>query len=92
MKNTNRYLFFDRNIRGDLPVVLHGMDAYIRKFRPRMGYSLIDAADSAHILIVTKNKEEFLQENNALLPKDSIYKILQMEEIKNAVKGTHYGR
>ena len=81
--NPNRYIFFDNSIKGSMPLALKGLDDYIRQYRPRMGYSLLEAAGSAHILVVTCDKDQFMLENESLIPENSMYKVIQLNEINN---------
>ena len=76
-----RYILFSDSQKQDMPSLLEKLDPYIRHFRPHMGFSKVEAADAAYILIITDKKKDFLSHDAKGLSKNSIIKIISPNEI-----------
>ncbi len=76
-----RYILFSDSLKQDMPSLLEKLDPYIRNFKPHMGFSKVEAADAAYILIITDKKKDFLSNDAESLSKNSIIKIISPNEI-----------
>ena len=76
-----RYILFSDSQKQDMPSLLEKLDPYIRNFKPHMGFSKVEAAEAAYILIITDKKKEFLSNDAKSLSKNSIIKIISPNEI-----------
>ncbi|MCD6355880.1 MAG: hypothetical protein J7L66_01235 [Anaerolineaceae bacterium] len=80
----NRYLFISKPLRRQMPTLLEKLDPYIRKYRPHIGFSLLEASNAAYVLIIANDKEAFLKESADILPDKSVVKIISENEINSA--------
>ena len=82
----NRYIYFSHSLMNEMPALLEVLDPYIRKFKPRIGFSLMDAEKSAHILIITSDPENFRSEQAHILSNNSIIRIISPIDLNNLME------
>jgi len=76
-----RYILFSDSLKIDMPNLLEKLDPYIRRFKPHLGFSKVEAANAAYILFITDKKKEFLSDDIEALPENCIIKIISPNEI-----------
>jgi len=76
-----RYILFSDSLKQNIPNLLEKLDPYIRKFKPRIGFSKSEAANAAHILIITNKRKDFLSIDGKNVSENSIIKIIYPNEI-----------
>jgi len=76
-----RYILFSDSLKQDMPNLLEKLDPYIRKFKPHLGFSKVEAANAAYILFITDKKKEFLSDEIETLSENCIIKIIFPNEI-----------
>ena len=76
-----RYILFSDSLKQDMPNLLEKLDPYIRKFKPHIGFSKVEAANAAYILFITGKKKEFLSDEIETLSENCIIKIISPNEI-----------
>jgi len=76
-----RYILFSDSLKQDMPNLLEKLDPYIRKFKPHIGFSKVEAANAAYILFITDKKKEFLSDEIETLSGNCIIKIISPNEI-----------
>jgi len=76
-----RYILFSDSQKQNMPSLLENLDPYIRKFKPHIGFSKVEAANAAYILIITDKKDKFLSNDVESLSAKSIVKIISPNEI-----------
>lgn len=77
-----RYLFIDQTIKAQTQKILEKIDPYLKKHKPIIGFSLLDGNKAAYLVIITDDKERFLEESRHLMPAQSITKIVALSELK----------
>jgi hypothetical protein len=76
-----RYILIMEELQNNMPILLEKLDAYIREFKPQIGFSQKEALNSAYILAITENKERNvfgLEDGNVI---NSVVKVITPEEI-----------
>jgi hypothetical protein len=76
-----RYILFSDSLKQDMSSLLEKLDPYIRNFKPQMGFSKVEAANAAYILVITDKKKDFLPNDVQSLSKNSIIKVISPNEI-----------
>jgi len=76
-----RYILLSNSLKQDMPSILEKLDPYIRNFKPHVGFSKVEAANAAYILIITDKKKDILPNDVKNLSKNSIIKIISPNEI-----------
>jgi len=76
-----RYIFVADELKNDMPNLLEKLDPYIRKFKPQIGFSKIEAINAAHILAITVNKEKDPLNLEESQSRKSVIKIVTPDEI-----------
>ena len=76
-----RYILFSDSLKQDMPNLLEKLDPYIRKFKPHLGFSKIEAANAAYILFITDKKKEFLSDDIETLSENCIIKVISPNKI-----------
>jgi hypothetical protein len=81
-----RYVLISDSLKPNMPDLLERLDPYIRKYKPQIGFSKMDALNAAYILVVTENKVifSFDQANNQSIK--SVVKVITPNEI-NELQG-----
>ncbi len=77
-----RYILFSDSHKQNMPNLLEKLDSYIRKFKPQIGFSKVEASNAAHILIIAKKKEDLLSNDINNLSAKSVIKIIFPNEIE----------
>jgi hypothetical protein len=78
-----RYIFVSNELKNEMPVLLQKLDAYIREYKPQIGFSKKEALEAAYILAISCNKEQdFFGLNNGNHI-NSVLKIITPEEISS---------
>ena len=77
-----RYVLFTDALKQEISHLLERLDHYIRIHKPHIGFSRIEAANAAYILVITKNKEEFISEDKESLSNNSVIKVVSPNEIE----------
>jgi hypothetical protein len=77
----HRFILIADELRNDMPILLEKLDTYIREFKPQIGFSINEALNAAHILIITENKakDPFILEDSQY--RKSVIKIITPAEI-----------
>lgn len=81
-----RYILVSDSLKPDMPNLLERLDLYIRKYRPQVGFSKMDALNAAYILVVTENKESFPFDQSEGQTINSVVKVITPNEI-NELQG-----
>jgi len=81
-----RYVYFSHSLMNEIPSLLEVLDPYIRKFKPRIGFSLMDAEKAAHILIITSDTEKFRTEQAHIFSNNSIIRIISPIDLNNLME------
>jgi hypothetical protein len=76
-----RYILLSDSLKQDMPSLLERLDPYIRNFKPHVGFSKVEAAKAAYILIITDKKKIFLFNDVKNISKNSIIKVISPNEI-----------
>lgn len=76
-----RYILFPDSLKQNMPSLLEKLDSYIRKFKPHIGFSKVEASNAAHILIIADKKEDLLSNDINNLSEKSVIKIIFPNEI-----------
>ena len=76
-----RYILLSDSLKQDMPSLLEKLDPYIRNFKPHVGFSKVEAAKAAYILIITDKKKNFLFNDVKNISKNSIIKVISPNEI-----------
>jgi len=77
-----RYILFSDSLKQEMSNLLEKLDPYIRKFKPHLGFSKVDAANAAYILYITDKKKEFLSDDIEALSENCIIKIISPNKIE----------
>ncbi len=76
-----RYILLSDSLKQDMSSLLEKLDPYIRNFKPHVGFSKVEAAKAAYILIITDKKKDFLFNDVKNISKNSIIKVISPNEI-----------
>jgi len=76
-----RYILFSDSLKENMPSLLEKLDPYIRNFKPHLGFSKVEAANAAYVLIITDNKKDILSNDVKTLSENCIIKIISPNEI-----------
>ena len=78
----HRYVLVSDSLKPEMPVLLESLDPYIRKYKPQIGFSKINALNAAYILVVTENKEGFSFDQAEKQSIKSVIKVITPNQIK----------
>lgn len=81
-----RYIYIEESIRQNMPNLLEQLDKYIKKFRPHIGFSMIEASNAAYLLIITDQKDSFFESHADMMPDGNITKVISPNEIQELMK------
>ena len=76
-----RYIFIDRSLQSEMPTILEKLDPYIKKHRPIIGFSLLEGSKSAYLIVITQDRQQFLENNANLIPQGILTKIIEYQKI-----------
>ena len=77
----NRYVYIDQPLQSRVPELLEQIDPYIKKHRPFIGFSLLEGLKSAFLIVVTDDKERFLQKNREILEDGNLVKMIAISAL-----------
>ena len=78
----NRYVYIDQPLQSTVPELLEQIDPYIKKHRPFIGFSLLEGLKSAFLIVVTDDRERFLQKNGGILEPGNLVKIIAVSALQ----------
>ena len=76
-----RYILFSDSLKHNMSSLLEKLDPYIKKFKPHLGFSKVEAANAAYVLFITDEKKEFLSDDIETLSENCIIKTISPNEI-----------
>jgi len=79
------YIYIDRPIKQKMHDILERLAPYMKKHKPVVGFSLLEAAKAAYLVIITDDKENFLKNQANILPESSIIKMTTLPELHELI-------
>ncbi len=80
-----RYVFIDPSLNSKMQGLLEQLTPYIKRHKPMIGFSMLEGANAAYLIVITENKTKFLEANSHLLPEGNIYKIISTANLHEII-------
>ncbi len=81
-----RFILIDESLRTQMPEILEGLHAYIEKHKAMVGFSLDQAKQAAHVLIISEQATNMEPALDALQENGNLARMLCMQELPNFIQ------
>lgn len=77
-----RYILIADSLQPRISNLIVRLDPYIRTYKPHIGFSKMEAANAAYIVVITENKKDYLSNEESNLFRNSVIKVISPNEIE----------